>query len=68
MQDRSPRIRRIGLAIKSEDFSRRTAPGSDKIGKMIGGDSPDLSTLLPIASSDSSTMVRLTEAGPTELR
>ena len=68
MQDRSPRVRRIGLAIKSEDFSRRIAPASENIGKSIGRETPDLSGLLPVASSDGATILRVTEASPTELR
>jgi hypothetical protein len=70
MQDRSPRIRRIGLAIKSEDFSRRIAPPvkSDIGGKTIGSEPADLGALLPLASPEGTAIARVNGTTPTELR
>jgi hypothetical protein len=60
--DRFPRVRRIALAIKSEDFSRRIAPAPD-VRAALGGEPPDLAATagegIPIAEMD--------EAASTEL-
>jgi hypothetical protein len=65
----SPRIRRIALSIKSEDFSRRLTPPSsstpDIAGKTLGTEPPELDA---IVSADGTTIIRLNEAGPTELQ
>jgi hypothetical protein len=69
VQERSPRIRRIALAIKSEDFSRRITPppssAPDMVGKTLGAEQPELGA---IVAGDGSTLIRLNEAAPTELQ
>ena len=69
MQERSPRIRRIALAIKSEDFSRRITPppssAPDLVGKTLGAEQSELGAIM---AADGSTIVRLNEATPTELQ
>ena len=61
VSDRLPRVRRIGLSIKSEDFSRRITPAPDA-GKALRGEPPDVNTI--VASSEAS---RVTEVASTEL-
>jgi len=62
VQDRLPRIRRIALSIKTEDFSRRITPAPD-VGKTLRGESSDLKTI--VASSEAGFGVN--EAASTEL-
>lgn len=66
MQEHSPRIRRIALAIKSEDFSRRitppTTPTPGVSGRTFDAEPPD-----PMVA-DGNTIIRLNEAAPTELQ
>ena len=61
MQERFPRIRRIALAIKSEDFSRRVTPlpTPDASGRMPGSEAPDLSAML---AAEAAAIIRLKEA------
>jgi hypothetical protein len=61
VSDYFPRVRRIGLSIKSEDFSRRITPAPDA-GKALRGEPSDLNTI--VASSEGS---RVTEVASTEL-
>ena len=60
--DRVPRVRRIGLSIKSEDFSRRITPAPDA-SEAFRGESSDLYTI--VASSEGTH--RVNEAASTEL-
>ena len=60
--DRFPRVRRIALSIKSEDFSRRITPAPDA-GMALHGESSDLNTI--VASSEGAQ--RVNEAASTEL-
>jgi hypothetical protein len=68
VQERFPRIRRIALAIKSEDFSRRitppTTPTPGVVGRTLDAEPPDLGATV----SDGNTIIRLNEAAPTELQ
>jgi hypothetical protein len=60
--DGFPRIRRIALSIKTEDFSRRIAPAPDP-GKTLRGEPSDRSTI--VASSEG--VFGVNEAASTEL-
>jgi hypothetical protein len=60
--DRFPRVRRIALSIKSEDFSRRITPASDPA-KSVRGEPSDLNTI--VTSSEGS--LRVSEAASTDL-
>ena len=60
--DRFPRVRRIGLSIKSEDFSRRISPAPDA-GKALRGETPDLNAIA--ASGEGGH--RVNESASTEL-
>jgi hypothetical protein len=60
--DRFPRVRRIALSIKSEDFSRRIAPASDS-GKLVRGEPLDLNAI----ATSSEGNLRANEAAPTDL-
>jgi hypothetical protein len=62
VQDRFPRVRRIALSIKTEDFSRRITPAPDA-GKTLRGEASDLNTI--VASSEG--VVGVNEAASTEL-
>jgi hypothetical protein len=67
VQERFPRIRRIALAIKSEDFSRRITPPTtptSSVGRTVDAEPPDLGATV----SDGNTIIRLNEAAPTELQ
>ena len=55
--DRFPRVRRIALSIKTEDFSRRISPAPD------AGEPSDLNTI--VASNEG--VLRVNEAASTEL-
>jgi hypothetical protein len=55
--DRFPRVRRIALSIKTEDFSRRISPAPDT------GEPSDLDTI--VASNEG--VLRVNEAASTEL-
>ena len=61
VSDRFHRVRRIGLSIKTEDFSRRT-PAPDA-GKTLRGEASDLNTI--VTSSEGAFGVN--EAASTEL-
>ena len=62
VSDRFPRVRRIALSIKSEDFSRRITPAPDT-GMTHRGESSDLNTI--VASSEGAH--RVNEAASSEL-
>ena len=62
MQDRFPRVRRIALSIKTEDFSRRITPAPDA-GNTLSGEASDLNTI--VASSEG--VFGVNEAASTEL-
>ncbi len=62
VSDRFPRVRRIALSIKTEDFSRRIIPAPDA-GQTLGGEPSDLNTI--VASSEGAH--RVNDAASTEL-
>jgi hypothetical protein len=62
VSDRFPRVRRIALSIKTEDFSRRITPAPDAA-QTLRGEPSDLNTI--VGSSEGAH--RVNEAGSTEL-
>ncbi len=60
--DRFPRVRRIALSIKSEDFSRRITPAPDA-GQTLRGEPSDLNAIV----SSSEGVLGVNEATSTEL-
>ena len=63
VSDHFPRVRRIGLSIKTEDFSRRIMPAPDAA-KALRSQPQDLNGMV---GSDGVTTLRVDEATSTEL-
>lgn len=63
VSERFPRVRRIGLSIKTEDFSRRIMPAPDAA-KALRSQPQDLNGMV---GSDGVATLRVDEATSTEL-